>query len=424
MKSKAENSSSFAFLATNTFWSLLSHVFSRGTLVVSSMILARSLDTSGFAGYSYFQLTTSMLTTCTALGMGVTASRYFAELSGGSCSENPPPLGTLWLVSVLMAFIAGTIVLFIPASIISPDLPVPRWLMALGVVVLSLNIVPTGGVLGLERYRSATVISGVSSLITLVLVFNAAAANSPVAGMMGIVAGSCIQFLGQSLLIFRRVGMDVLRRTLSIKKLGSVLGFAGPMFAVSILSATSVWLVGRIMLSGSNGEYAFSLYVIGMQWFSLAMLFPGIFSRVIFPVFVRFSVVGEVQAEKMGATLLRKTSLAAVVTALVATLLVAAFSPVIVGFYGPDFSESAKVLVMFSAIAILSAPANIIGNALLARDNQELWFLFTLVTSILLVALSYTAIDMGVWAGAIAMVFSYGLLTLLALVAARARQLI
>jgi O-antigen/teichoic acid export membrane protein len=424
MKLDSSHSPSLAFLATNTFWSLVSHVFARGTLVISAMILARSLDTVGFAAYSYFQLTISMLTTCTAMGMGVTASRYFAEFAGRKDGGSPPPLATLWLLSVFMAFIAGCIVFILPASIISPDLAVPRWLMAFGVVVLSLNIVPAGGVLGLERYRSAAIISALSSITTLAIVFNAATVNSPVVGMMAIVAGGCIMFFGQSVLIFREVGLSVLRRTVSIKKLGSILGFASPMFAVSILTAAGSWLVGRIILSGSDGEYSFSLYVIGMQWFSLAMLLPGIFSRVIFPVLVRLSVAEDSQSENKGVMLLRKTSLISVAIALVMTLLVAFCSPIIVGFYGPNFSSASTVLVMFSAIAILSAPANIIGNALVAKDNQRLWLFFTLVTSSLLVTLCYATVDLGVWAGVIALTFSSGLLTLFALVAARSHGLI
>lgn len=424
MKLDSARSHSLAFLATNTFWSLVSHVFARGTLVIASMILARSLDTAGFAAYSYFQLTISMLTTCTAVGMGVTASRYFAEFAGRKNGGSPPPLGTLWLLSVFMAFLAGCIVLILPSSIISPDLAVPRWLMAFGVVALSLNVVPAGGVLGLEQYRSAAIISALSSIITLAIVFNAATVNSPAVGMAAIVAGGCIMFFGQSVLIFRNVGLPMLKNTVSRKKLASILSFAGPMFAVSILTAVGSWLVGRIILSGSEGEYSFSLYVIGMQWFSLAMLLPGIFSRVIFPVLIRLSVAEGSQSENRGVTLLRKTSLLSVGIALVMTLLVAFCSQIIAGFYGSNFSSASTVLVMFSAIAILSAPATIIGNALVAKDNQRLWFFFTLVTSILLVTLCYATIDLGVWAGVIALMTSSGVLTLLAFMAARSRGLI
>ena len=66
-------------LAKNAFWALLCHVLSRGSLMLAAILLAREFETSSFAAYSYFQLTISMLATYAAMGLGVAASRFFAE---------------------------------------------------------------------------------------------------------------------------------------------------------------------------------------------------------------------------------------------------------------------------------------------------------------------------------------------------------
>ena len=412
------------FVANNSFWSLVSHVLARGTLVVSAMILARAFDTSSFAAYSYFQLTISMLTSCTAMGMGVTASRYFAELTAKKYEGAKPPLGTLCLLSVLLAFMAGSIVLILPDGVLSANVAVPRSLMALGVVVLSLNIVPAGAVLGLERYRDAALVSGLSAVITLAIISYAATIRSPVMGMMAIVIGGLIQFLAQTLLIVREVGLAVLKQTISPKKVISILGFAGPMFGVSILAASGTWIVGRLILASQEGEYSFSLYVIGMQWFSLAMLLPGIFSRVVFPILVRYAISEMSELRDQSIKLLRTTSLAAIGSAAIITLFIAFLSPWLVQLYGATFDSASMILVAFSAIAIISAPANIIGNALVVRDNQNLWFVFTLAASAMLIVSCYFSIEMGAWAGVIALTLSSGTLTTLAFSAARSRNLI
>ena len=82
------------------------------------------------------------------------------------------------------------------------------------------------------------------------------------------------------------------------------------------------------------------------------------------------------------------------------------------------------VIIAFSAIAILGAPANIIGNALVARNNQNLWLMFALVSSFILVASCYLTINMGVWSGVVSLALSSGTLTFLAFSAARSRSLI
>jgi hypothetical protein len=78
-------------LATNAVWSLLSHLLSRGSLMVAAIILARALPTPAFAAYSYFQMTVSMLAAYAALGLGVTASRYFAEVGHEQPDAPPAP---------------------------------------------------------------------------------------------------------------------------------------------------------------------------------------------------------------------------------------------------------------------------------------------------------------------------------------------
>jgi O-antigen/teichoic acid export membrane protein len=213
-------------------------------------------------------------------------------------------------------------------------------------------------------------------------------------------------------------------QTFSTDTVATILGFAGPMFGVSILTASGTWIVGRIILSTQAGEYSFSLYVIGMQWFSLAMLLPGIFSRVVFPILVRYAVSEVLEVKDKSIKLLRTASMASVGIASIATVFVALFSPWIIDLYGPKFGSISTVILAFSAIAILGAPANIIGNALVARDNQNLWLMFTLVTSSILVASCYLAIDMGVWAGVASLTLSSGTLTFLAFSAARSRSLI
>lgn len=98
-----------------------------------------------------------MLSAYAAMGMGVSASRFFAEVGHEKSEADPPPVGTFMdafnnignrsfcinhVNTCLMAYYAG--------------LGVPKWLLALGVFALGLTVVPGGAILGLERYKQAT----------------------------------------------------------------------------------------------------------------------------------------------------------------------------------------------------------------------------------------------------------------------------
>ncbi|AKX56098.1 hypothetical protein AKN90_10560 [Thiopseudomonas alkaliphila] len=123
---------SLKLLASNAVWSGTAHLLGRGSLVVAAMLLSNKLLSGDFAAYSYFQLTVSMLATYSALGMGVTASRFFAEV-GVVKSECLQPLGALWLLSILIGLIICGLILLIPNEWISGGLNIPNWLLSLGV---------------------------------------------------------------------------------------------------------------------------------------------------------------------------------------------------------------------------------------------------------------------------------------------------
>jgi len=102
-------------LATNAVWALASHVLHRGSLMLGAILLARSLPTGDFAAYSYFQMTVAMLTTYAAMGLGVTASRFFAEY-GHQRDGAAAPLGTLLALSFGLAAVAFLVILLLPGA--------------------------------------------------------------------------------------------------------------------------------------------------------------------------------------------------------------------------------------------------------------------------------------------------------------------
>lgn len=146
-------------LATNTFWLSVSHLLSRGSLILSAIVLSRVLDIASFAAYSFFQLTISMLAAYASTGMGISASIFAAEARYEKSGKQASTLGSLWCISILLALLACVIIFFIPSAWLTADLAVPRWLLALGVLSLTLCIVPEGALLGLEKFKQAAVIS-------------------------------------------------------------------------------------------------------------------------------------------------------------------------------------------------------------------------------------------------------------------------
>lgn len=401
---------------------MVAQLLARGSLVVASIILARRLETAEFAAYGYFQLTVAMLAAYAALGMGVAASRFFAEAKHGG-ARSTPPLGTLWVLSALAGAVLALMVACAPFDIVRGALDIPRWLLALGVFSAALGVVPGGAILGLEQYRQASVISLLSAAVLLGGAVLAAGEKSAVLAMIALVVSSLVQSVGSTVLVLLSVGWSRLVQSANFRRvdLTQVLSLSGPMFAVSLLAASGAWLVGRVILAGPMGERGFALYTIGLQWFALALFVPGMMSRVLLPLFVeaRFNPSG------IDARLLVRRG-AKITLGAAASMAVIGYvaSPWLAGLYGESYQAEGWIMVSFLFAAIPSAPANTIGNAIVAGNAQREWLLISLVSFCVLV---FSA-QVFAWQGALAGAWAHGIsatsITILAFFVARTRGLL
>ena len=416
---------SLKFLAINAAWSLIAHLLGRGSLVVASILLVRNLKTPEFAAYSYFQLTVSMLAAYSAMGMGVTASRFFAE-SGYVSEDRAPPVGALWLLSALFGLILALALMGLPAGLIDGGMGVPHWLVSLGVFVLALGVVPAGAILGLERYRESIITAAAAAFIMVAGSFYAGRAGSAIGAMWVFVSALLVQAIGNTAVVIREVGVHKLLAHVSFAKMNllRIAEFAGPMTIVSLLSASGAWIVGRIILMGSSGEHGFALYVIGLQWFSLALLLPGMISRVVLPRLVRERLVSATSARISSSIFLKRTCYVTLASVVTMCFIGALVSPWLWALYGMDYTHGAWLITAFMAAAIPAAPVNTLGNAILADDGQIAWLFVTGVWLACLILLAKVSVSLGVWSGAIAHGTSYLLMLFLVIRITRQRNLV
>jgi len=386
----------------NVSWSMLSHLFSRGSMMLSAMLLARSLSASDFATYSYFQLTCTMIATYSALGLGVTASKFFAELNASKISDSDDStklIGTLWVLSILLSLTAALIVLVIPNSILSSGLNISTLLFSLCVLVMALDIVPSGGILGLEKYKQVALISFISGVVGLSGVIFSIKLNQVIYSMWSLILSCLIQLIGEVYVIYSFSGSKNFKKLLIFdkSKVKNVLKFVGPMMFVSIMAGSSAWILGRLILNGNNGNHNFALYSIGLQWFALALFIPGMISRVLLPRLIRSS------PSEHSNTLYLAGSVA-IAAASVFAVIGYIFGDTIISVYGSNYDSSKNLIFAYLVAAVLYAPANTLGNALVAHGKQNIWLFVTFIWFVITVSAAVFFKESGAWMGAYAQI--------------------
>jgi O-antigen/teichoic acid export membrane protein len=382
----------------------------RGSLMLVAIVLARYAATASFAAYSYFQLTVSMLAAYAAMGLGAAASRIFANAEDETDELKESLLGTLWILSMGLAAAWFIVVFAIPEAWLSAGLGVPRWMLALGVLVLAVEVVPGGAILGLERYRHAAVIAALTGGTIVASASVAIHYGRIEIAMLGVVASSLVQAVGETIVVIRAVGWARVARGIPLRRANvvRVLRISGPMFLVSLLSASGGWVVGRAILAGPGGSREFALFTIGLQWFALALVVPGTLSRVLLPRLVRSAggARGAVASRPLVRTAVLLTTSAAATMATAGVL----GGSWILRLYGNQYQEGRWFIAAFLLAAVFSAPANSWGTAILAHDGQWKWLALTGVWWVILVGFAFALRSRGAWAGGATFVIAYGAL--------------
>jgi hypothetical protein len=96
--------------------------------------------------------------------------------------------------------------------------------------------------------------------------------------------------------------------------------------------------------------------------------------------------------------------------------------PTIFSFYGSKYSADRWFIAAFLGAAVLSAPANTVGNAIVANGGQNTWLILTVVWFFVLLFSAVATASLGALSGAVAQAAAAAVLTGMAVTTARSKQ--
>jgi O-antigen/teichoic acid export membrane protein len=404
---------SVRFLAESAFWNLLSQVFSRGSLILSSIILARSLDVVEYATYSYFQLTISTLATYAAMGLAVAATKFFAEFEGASkdSEEQSRTLAAMISLSFALATIAFLLMLFLTPLLLKNTISISPWLIALGVFVLTFSSVPSGAILGFEKYRHLAFISFFTGLIYIIGSLWAAKNDNLILAITVIILATSFQTLSIIITVIIKLGWRNIYSgfPFNLSSIKKVLSFSGPMFLISIIASSATWLVGNIIIRGTGGTHSFSLFTIGMQLFSLGMLLPTQISVVLAPRLIRE------KSKKASRLLARKGIILTIIMALLSISTIGLLTNQFNSLYGTNFPLSSSFILSYLLAAIFATISASMGSTIIASNRPWHWLILNCIWLFSMCSLALIFQENGEFGGAIAYIGAYVILAFISI---------
>jgi O-antigen/teichoic acid export membrane protein len=400
------------FQLRNAAWGMAGHTAERGAAMLTTMMLARALAPEGFAAFGFFQLTMTTLASLSALGVGAAASRLFAQWAGGS-PDAGQWIAPLWAACVF----AGLIVSLLAVATASWWQPLgqsfPAGLQLLGVVATVTGLVAHSGLLGMGLFKQAAAIAVGVGLCTLLAGSYASLQQSAWLAQAGLVVSACLSTALASAAVLRRFGLNELRTSpkLSLKGVAALGGVVGPLAMVTVMAASSNWLLGRILLAEPLSQASeFAAFAIGLQWYALVQLVPSMVTKAAFPAMVAaYGQETEALRQSRRAVLGRSLRWSLGSSACVAAA-VSAASPWLVNIYQGQAGD-ASVVIWFAFAGATTAAANTVGNALVAVGLSKAWLQWTAIWFVALLTLAWTLQGLGAVGVALSLLVSGVLLT-------------
>ncbi len=356
-------------LAADTAVVLLVQLLSRGMLNVVTILAANKLSVTSFSSYNYYLVTVTLLGSLTGMGLPVSATRA-AALAGAIDRRiyQDRAAAIVWafvLVAVLAAATGPIVLDHLQAGGIRSD----AGLLTLGAFAFALCGISQSALQGAGAFRSTLlpVLAGSCALLVGVLVGWAQHSETPL--IIGTIAFYLLpalaylgwlsrhHFLGRAILSWPSRAAWADMASIALPSLGNALIFTG----VS-------WWLSHTLLAHAATPTSFPEFVIGMQWFSLALFVPLGLGQAIFPRYLRMAAGGTLTVHSI-----LQPAIGSFLLVLAVALAGMLCTPLLSLIYGTHYVFSPLFVGAVLLAAAFSAPANILGQSVIAAYGASVW---------------------------------------------------
>lgn len=369
-------------------WAIVGAVASRGLNMAAWFACARILGKSAFGHLGIVQSTTGALGVVSGLGLGLTATKYIAELRVVA----PQRAGRILGLGHIVALLAGAVIAlalllgapFLAARTLGDaSLKTPLRLGAGLVLFGALNGFQTGALVGFEAFRTLAHVGFWTSVLALPCI----AGGSHFFGVNGAVGGCVL-----ALAICSVANQGALRQqcarsgvAVSIRgcasELPMLLQFSLPALLGSALVSPAMWLCDTWLVHQRDGFAQLGLYAAADRW-RLAILFiPASMAGPMLSMLANFRGAADSGGYRKMFRLNLRVTLGSVA---VLAILGISLAPELMRFFGSAYQAGSTVLAILAVSAVAEAANTFLGQRLVTRSMWTRFRFDLLLVAILL----------------------------------------
>ncbi|HEX3799013.1 MAG TPA: oligosaccharide flippase family protein [Verrucomicrobiae bacterium] len=355
-------------LVRGAFWSVAGTMVSRALGLLASIALARILGRTAFGELGTIQSTAGLFGIFAGLGLGITATKYVAELRDTHEQRCGRVIGFCLTTAMAGGTAAGLGLLIFAKWLAAHTLAAPqlagalRW-SALLVLLSTVQGAYQGALAGFEAFKGTASISFYSGLLSVPLIV----VGGWLAGVEGAVGGLILQALAACVLSHAMLRKEMARARIPLSfavhmaEWRLLWRFTVPAFLSGMAATPASWFSRTLLVNQPGGYPEMAMVSAANQWMNLLTFIPYMLGSVLVPVFANLHATGKQKEFRrlLGYNLVLNAS---VTSALALPIMLCA--PIILGFYGPGFRDGVMIFWISMIVAIITAVNNLFSRAM------------------------------------------------------------
>lgn len=398
-----------ARLAWGAFWALVGSAAFRGLELVANVLTGRMLGKVAFGELGIIVSTVGFVSVFAAMGLGMTTTKYVAELRKTEPDRSGKIIGMSTLATIISGGLTFLILFFLSNLLAERTLNAPQLANELRLISSllffeALNGVQLGTLAGLEEFKIIAQLRLLRGIINLPLMIAGVwiwGLPGAVGAMVLVSAGACLinrYVLNREC---RRAGITITYRGLKTEW-GVLWQFSIPAFLAGSMVGPVIWISNTILVNQPNGYAEMGIYNAANQWGTAIMFLPHVLSQAVMPMLASLYGVNDKQSTKK---LLKISIFASALASLPIVSALVVGSKQIMGLYGPEFTGRGEVLVLVALTTALLAIETPVGKIIAASGRMWVGTVMNLGWGLTLLTCAWLFVQRG-W-GANGLALSY-----------------
>ena len=361
-------------------WTLAGTLVGRVAYAGALLFAAARLGSADFGAFTLAQSTALVITSVSALGLPVAATKLVSEARSGRMLRPEQFIGATLLLTAsvgICAAVAFAGVSGLVADIVLQQPEVAGFLVIAAPLVLLVPLAEVQGSLlaALERFRSLATFRAIRGSVAAALVGGVCLASPSIGALLSaLVAAEAVSCaVGWRLLTVarRETGFDRRSSVLEIRAaVRPLLRVSLPALLAGVSLLPALWL-GQVILSRQpDGLEQVGIFAVAYRWHVLALFVPATMGSVLLPI------LGRLKSNALHADardLFVRYGGFTLALAVPAALILVVFSGPIMGLQGSEYAVGASVLAVLGLAVVPSALNTVASQMAVAEGRLALW---------------------------------------------------